>query len=136
MKELTNNVKEFITGGNSTFTILNDKTNTRYTFKVKKSKDSKVSFVSYLSGSDNTSDYNYMGILNKFGQYKLTKNSRVKTESTVNKTFAWLWFHVKNNNLFPESVHFYHEGRCGRCGRKLTTPESIDRGFGPVCYGL
>lgn len=24
--------------------------------------------------------------------------------------------------------------RCRRCGRKLTIPKSIERGFGPVCY--
>lgn len=24
--------------------------------------------------------------------------------------------------------------RCRKCGRKLTTPKSIKRGFGPVCY--
>lgn len=24
--------------------------------------------------------------------------------------------------------------RCRRCGRKLTTPKSIERGLGPVCY--
>lgn len=26
-----------------------------------------------------------------------------------------------------------HEGRCGRCGRALTRPESIDTGLGPDC---
>lgn len=26
-----------------------------------------------------------------------------------------------------------HEGRCGRCSRALTRPESIDTGFGPEC---
>jgi hypothetical protein len=27
----------------------------------------------------------------------------------------------------------YHEGRCGRCNRKLTVPESIETGLGPEC---
>jgi hypothetical protein len=26
-------------------------------------------------------------------------------------------------------------GECGRCGRTLTNPDSIDRGIGPVCAG-
>lgn len=26
-----------------------------------------------------------------------------------------------------------HEGKCGRCGRALTRPESIDTGLGPEC---
>ena len=30
----------------------------------------------------------------------------------------------------------WHEGRCGRCGRKLTVPESIEAGYGPECINL
>ena len=30
----------------------------------------------------------------------------------------------------------WHEGKCGRCGRKLTVPESIACGFGPECIGM
>lgn len=28
---------------------------------------------------------------------------------------------------------YYHEGRCGRCARRLTVPESIINGIGPEC---
>jgi len=133
MNELKNNIKDFITGGNSTFTIFNDDTGVRYTYKVKKATEGDISFVSYLNGSDNTSDYNYMGIITKQDIYKNTKKSRVKTDSIVNRAFLWLWNCVKTNKDFPKSFHFYHEGRCGR---KLTTPESIKLGFGPVCANL
>ena len=27
----------------------------------------------------------------------------------------------------------YHVGKCGKCGKKLTTPESILTGLGPTC---
>ena len=27
----------------------------------------------------------------------------------------------------------YHVGKCGRCGKKLTDPESILTGLGPSC---
>jgi hypothetical protein len=36
--------------------------------------------------------------------------------------------------MHPE-LAVYHEGRCGACGRRLTTPESISSGLGPVCAG-
>ena len=26
-------------------------------------------------------------------------------------------------------------GRCARCGRRLTDPQSLERGIGPDCYG-
>ena len=29
-----------------------------------------------------------------------------------------------------------HAGRCGRCGRELTTPLSLDRGIGPECWSV
>jgi hypothetical protein len=32
-------------------------------------------------------------------------------------------------------LEVWHEGRCGACGRRLTVPESIERGLGPECYG-
>jgi hypothetical protein len=30
-------------------------------------------------------------------------------------------------------VEFWHEGKCCRCGRKLTVPASIASGIGPEC---
>jgi len=134
-KEISSNIKKFVNGGNSTFTIKNDKTDVRYTFKVKKSKDNKVSFVSFLNGNNNEYNYTYMGIITKQGVYKLTKGSRIKSDSIVNKAFTWFWNKIKSETIsLPKSFHFYHEGRCGKCGRKLTTPESIERGFGPICW--
>ncbi len=35
----------------------------------------------------------------------------------------------------PEQLEVWHEGCCGKCGRKLTDAESIARGIGPECYG-
>jgi hypothetical protein len=33
------------------------------------------------------------------------------------------------------SLEIMEESRCGRCGRALTDPVSIERGIGPECYG-
>jgi hypothetical protein len=50
------------------------------------------------------------------------------------KAFDWFFNNrVSCNTDLPESVEFFHEGRCGKCGRKLTTPESVTAGFGPEC---
>jgi hypothetical protein len=35
----------------------------------------------------------------------------------------------------PPSLVIQEENRCGKCGRELTDPVSIERGIGPECYG-
>lgn len=47
--------------------------------------------------------------------------------------FAWFWRTLNSENPFPEGFEFWHEGRCGKCARRLTVPESIAQGFGPEC---
>lgn len=50
------------------------------------------------------------------------------------KVFYWLWVkHLGPSVELPEQVQFWHEGRCGHCGRRLTVPASINTGFGPDC---
>jgi hypothetical protein len=51
------------------------------------------------------------------------------------KTFKTLLESIAKGAL-PSGWEFRHEGRCGRCGRTLTVPESIDSGFGPECINL
>jgi len=48
---------------------------------------------------------------------------------------AFAFFMAKMNKLNKIGLNFFHEGKCGKCGRKLTTPESIKNGFGPTCLG-
>ena len=54
----------------------------------------------------------------------MTKNSQGV------KAFGWLLKHI---NDLPENIKIWHNGYCGKCGRMLTVPDSIDSGFGPVC---
>ena len=46
--------------------------------------------------------------------------------------FAWFW-RTLNGGTFPATFEFWHEGRCAACARRLTVPESIERGLGPEC---
>jgi hypothetical protein len=41
-----------------------------------------------------------------------------------------LKYHQTNPDL-----EIWHSGRCGRCSRRLTVPESIAAGIGPDCAG-
>lgn len=117
----------FIFAGNSIFTVVNSKTKNRFTFKVKKSKDGSLYFVSVLSGSD----YTYLGTISG-NSYKHGKKSIVSKDAQSVKVFDYVLTKL-NSNTLPEFVEVWHEGKCGKCGRTLTVPASILTGIGPEC---
>jgi len=122
---------EFIKAGKAIFTIMNTKTGNRFTYKVKKVDGKKVWFVSVLNGPDNYSNYRYIGCI--FGDdFRHTKSSKVSKDAVSFQAFAWT-FKMLQQGTLPDIVTVHHEGRCGRCGRRLTVPESIISGYGPEC---
>lgn len=135
--EMMVGILEFVMGGNATFSLLNDATGGHLTFKVSAPKggkdDEKVRFVSVLNGPDNYSNYMYVGCIFDGKKFTLTKSSKVSADSKSFKTFSWFFDRLVSGKGLPEGIHFYHAGKCGRCGRKLTVPESIVSGFGPEC---
>lgn len=137
--------RAFMLAGNATFTVVSTGTEKRYTFKIQKpkprTKGEDVSdrwFVKLLSGSDNTSDYQYLGmIVAKDGQlsYIVTRAARLAADTVPQVTARWIVAHLSADKPFPGELEFYHMGSCGMCGRALTVPESIRSGLGPVCAG-
>lgn len=125
-------IKRFIFAGNSTFTIVNNLTTNRFTYKVKKPKEGDVFFVLVLTGSDNVNNYSFIGYI-KNGLFYHSKKSRISEDSTSFKAFSWFYKNISN---LPVIIDVFHQGKCGRCGRALTTPESIKRGLGPECSNL
>jgi hypothetical protein len=124
----------FVHAGKARLTLKSIKTGTRYTFKVTKVRNAQDRFfVSLLTGSDNTSSYSYIGLLeNK--KFRLTSKSQMTDSSTPVKAFRFMCTQVIENETVPEQLEVWHEGRCGRCNRLLTVPESIERGIGPECW--
>ena len=132
-------IYDYLIGGYGTFTMLNTQSGNRYTFKVSIPKDSESDnvphFVAVLTGSDNTNDYQYLGQFRVQGNKLVWSHGR---KSGINATaksalsIAW-FFDALNADRLPSFLETYHEGTCCRCGRKLTTPESIEAGIGPVC---
>ena len=129
--------KDFFFGGNSTFTVESEKTGQWRTFKIRKMKANSrfpnpAWAVALLAGPDNENDFQYIGKVNPdTGMLKL--GSRFNDGSLPVVIFRWLMGHVFTDMVLPNGkVH--HEGKCGCCGRKLTVPESIQRGIGPECW--
>jgi hypothetical protein len=128
-KKLNNSeALNFILAGNSTSTFLNRETDNRFTYKVKKSKDSDIFFVSVLTSPD---VYTYIGYITN--DFKLGKKSKISKDAQSVKVFNYIFRKLKSGNL-PEQIEIWHNGKCGKCARKLTVPSSIDTGIGPECF--
>lgn len=130
--------KNFFFGGNATFTIESEKTGEWKTYRIRQPKgelsnfSSKPFFVSLLVGPDNENSYAYIGIVDPFGNLRLTKNSKRNDQSPDVVTFRWFMKHLFGDKILKNAT-VHHEGKCGCCARKLTVPESIKNGIGPEC---
>lgn len=70
------------------------------------------------------------------GRYSHSAKSKVQPSDTAARTAAWIAQRIPFRvDELMEKAEWWHEGRCGRCGRRLTVPESIESGFGPDCIG-
>lgn len=127
----------FLLAGNAHATFVSQRTGTRFTYRVSvpKRRDANAGepphFVSVLTGPDH---YEYLGCIYRRTMYAHGRKSRIGEDATSAKTFAWLWKFLSAGQMPPE-CEVWHEGRCSKCGRQLTDPESIARGLGAKCAG-
>lgn len=139
--------KEFVIAGKATITIENNavwaaqnSAPAHWTFKVNKkevSKDNNLFFVSLMTGSDNEKSFSYIGVLNpNTGVVKTTAKSKITDDTLsfriLNRVIGRVWAN-EVDAITKAGFEVHHSGRCGRCSRKLTVPESIKTGFGPEC---
>jgi len=129
-------IRRFILAGNSYFTVVNEKTKNKLTFHVIRPKEKGPWFV---WSTNKKGKYCFLGTIflgNTKLEYKFGwKKGRFTKDSIVNKSFEYLWKKMLSNSL-SKSIIFYHEGKCGRCSKRLTDPKSIMRGFGPHCFSI
>ena len=124
---------QFMLAGNALFTVQNTATGNRFTFKVRKPDESKPHFVSVLTGSDNESSYSFLGTVFDPHHYRHGRRSRISEDAPSARAFDWLFRQLSAGRSLPPQVRVCHCGKCGRCGKTLTVPESVDSGFGPEC---
>jgi hypothetical protein len=132
-------MRRFIEAGNATITICSRGSGQRFTYRFRRAEeggDARPWFVSLLSGPDNEGSYSYMGIIRPgaMGGVQFTRKSKVGAGAPSAKGLDWFLHHLYAGNAANlRQAEVWHEGRCGRCGRKLTVPESVATGFGPDC---
>lgn len=130
-------IRTFLLAGRATVTLKSLKTGEHLTYKVNQAKDDNdhptdLYFVSLLVSGD---QYIYLGVLSAHsGQpwFKLTKKSRMVEASRPVQAFEYFCAVLRSGKAAPQ-LEIRHENHCGRCGRELTHPESIDLGIGPDC---
>jgi hypothetical protein len=134
--------KDFFLGGKATFTVENTETKQHRTYKIRKPEPTvrypnPAWFVKVMTGTDNENHYSYVGMLDVTnGTIKLTKASKFAEGSETLKAARWVTGRIINQTQIPDQIEIRHAGKCGRCGRTLTTPESLDRGIGPECWHI
>lgn len=147
-KTLPNSVSPaFVTGGRATFTV-KSVTGEYFTYKVKaypSEMEMHLEFRTYfayvMTGPDNDASFSYIGIVRPMtGQLVITAKSKFSRSEKRVAVFLWATDHIWNAKPMPPGYQIKHAGKCGKCGRKLTTPESIDRATWPrmleVLHGL
>jgi hypothetical protein len=105
-------------------------TGNHYTFKFRQSRSSSREdlLALVLTDGDKWQNLGYVDFATRstrLGQY-----SQFSRFSPCFQALAWL---VKLAEFNPAVVEVMHDGRCGRCGRPLTHPDSIQAGIGPIC---
>lgn len=131
-------IKNFVLAGNATITVRSGSTGARFTYKIRTPKETQnrppIWFVSLLNGSDNENNYEYFGNIRGNGSFDHGRRARIGNDAPAARAFNWFWNMIQaNRSDVLEQADIWHEGRCGRCGRKLTVPESVESGFGPEC---
>jgi hypothetical protein len=132
---------QFLLAGNATFTVLSTGTGTRFTYKVTRQDDNSPWWrVGLLTGPNNTTDYRYIGSIGwdranyPAPRFFPPRGTNLAALPASTRGFAWvLDAAARADERWEQLLEFHHAGRCGRCGRTLTTPESVSAGFGPEC---
>lgn len=136
-------IKTYAFAGRATLTLVSKISGRRFTYRISAPRGAEPRgaplFVSVLTGACNETSYSYVGTLFPAKRCEVihTKASKVGRDTDSSRLVSWFVAHLdaavagRPNKL--DQVEVWHEGRCGRCGRKLTVPASIAAGIGPEC---
>jgi len=116
--------------GRAKVTLRSSVSGQHYSYKIKQAEEGVYRyFVSLLHTGD---EWTYIGQITENG-FGLTRQSKLSFDAPSVKAFAYFVDQVIARQRIPAHLEVRHSGSCGRCGRELTHPESIDSGIGPEC---
>lgn len=119
-------IHSFILGGKAIFTIRSQTSGKHWTFTIRQKEE--VWFVRLFTSDSETMGVGYITD-NRFHPSFPARNTTPRI--IIDHLFKYIAAGRLNKNF-----EFFHVGQCGRCGRPLTDPASIERGLGPYCAKL
>lgn len=119
----------------TTFTLVGKAT--RYTYRSHYSQNMACWIIDVLHGAENSRDYRPIAYVSREHFVLHPGGGFTRPSWTMPSVLAlyWAWKHLiqtPSEHAFS-LTEVWHSGNCSRCGRLLTTPESIAIGLGPVC---
>lgn len=137
-------MRQFIEAGNATVTLVSKRTGTRFTAKFARPDPEpgkpRPIWVHVLNGLRVGADYQYLGCIwphRSTTEVVGSAKSRIGLDAPSAVAVRWFLAQLYGDGAAQHrllaQMEVWHEGRCGRCGRKLTVPDSIRDGFGSEC---
>jgi len=133
-------IERFAKGGNAIITVVSMRSGSRMTYRV--AKLDRIFAIKVLSGPDNSDPklYQYIGKAYLDRQDRFVHGgpkARAGVDAPSVQLFTWFWRNLhaalRGTSNTLDQCEVWHEGRCGKCGHRLTVPESLATGLGPEC---
>lgn len=132
-------IANYISGGKGIVT-LQSPTGKHHTYEFRRPNDEDVFPKDTLFVYTLVKDFTWMYVgmySSSYKSFKLTRASRFRSSSPIVKGARYIVKLARNPGSIKEDrMQIYHEGTCSVCGRKLTSPKSIQTGMGPQCRKL
>jgi len=143
-------VPAYVWAGQAEFTVVSPKTGARYTYQVRAPRRSKDGTQRFTREQSVDSPLRFVHVVDDGAHFLGTcylqdgpdggtqvrryvhsqERSRLPADDEAVKVAQWM---LENLHRLPLGLEVWHLGRCARCGRKLSVPESLTSGIGPDC---
>lgn len=130
-------LRNYCLGGRGITTLENPKSGKHHTYEFRRPNNPEqfAADTLFIYSLVKESTWLYVGMFNHITNcFRLTRSSKFNSSSEIVKGVKYIVNKISGKSTkLVEPMRFYHEGVCAVCGRKLTTPKSIQQGIGPRC---
>lgn len=135
----------YLLAGRAVVTLCSRKSGERCTLKVGRKHEHAGAPVGRAAGSGpvyfraiyGPQDDKYLGCLSVYEDWRPARDLQgLAKQAEVARWLAGQLLASGGLARVLAQAEVWHEGLCGRCGRRLTVPASIESGFGPECRAV